>query len=180
MHQTVIKDFDLVFVDAEMTGRGLEHELIEIAAIRANSFDFGIIDEWEIKIKPLRIENADQESLRVCGYSEEAWRDAAEPSAAMAIFLEKANGAMLAGHALNNDWFYIMRTLAEHNLAPTFFFKYIDTFSLAWMKLRHDPAIRLISLKELARYYGILQARPHSALDDARTAYRIFKKLVNE
>lgn len=178
MYQTAIKDFDLAFIDAEMTGRGPEHELVEIAVVRVNGFNFGVLEEWETKIRPRHIENADPESLAVCGYSEEAWQGASTPEEAMKIFLKKTEGAMLAGHALNNDWFYIIKTLAAHNLAPTFFFKYIDIFSLAWMKLRRDPAIKLLSLKELARYYVIPQERPHSALDDARTAYRIFLKLV--
>ncbi len=178
MFRTPVKEFDLVFIDAEMTGREPHHELIEIAALRANSFNFEIIDAWETKIKPQHIENADPESLKVCGYSEEAWREAREPEEAMTIFLQKANNAMLVGHALNNDWFYINKTIAQYNLTPTFFFKGLDTFSLAWLKLRHDPLIKIISLKELARYYGIEQNDPHRAMADARTTYEIFKKLI--
>ncbi len=174
-----IKDFDLSFIDTEFTGVGLEHELIEIAVIRVNSFNFSVLDEWEAKIKPQHIELAQEEALKINGYNEKDWENAMEPKEALEKFLEKVDGSMLVGHNLSNDWFYICKALLENNLAPTFFYKNIDTFSLAWQKLRNDKNIKTLSLGELTRYFGITREKPHSALDDARTAYKVFLKLID-
>ncbi len=178
INKRLIKDFELSFIDTEFTGVGLEHELIEIAVIRVNSFNFSVLDEWEVKIKPQHIELADEKALKINGYNEKDWQDALEPKEALKKFLEKVDDSMLVGHNLSNDWFYICKALMENNLAPTFFYKGIDTFSLAWQKLRNDKDIRSLGLSELANYFGIVREKPHSALDDALTAYKVFLKLI--
>ncbi|MBI3638504.1 3'-5' exonuclease [Candidatus Wolfebacteria bacterium] len=171
------RDRDLVFVDTETTGMELNHEIIEIGLVRVSGYNFSVLEELEIKIKPRRLEIADQESLRIAHYSEEDWKDAKEPEDALKIFLQKTEGAILAGHNLLFDWYYINKALAEYNLKPTFWYKGLDTVSLAWQKLRQNPGIKSFGLKELAAYFEIEQEKPHSALDDAKTAYRVFMKL---
>ena len=130
------RDFDLAFVDAEMTGVALDHELLEIAVIRVNPFNFSIMEEWETKIKPFRLDNADPEALKINGYNEEGWEDAMSEEEAMKKFLEKTDGTMLVGHCIVMDWYYIYKALLRYKLSPTFFYKSLDTFALAWQKLR--------------------------------------------
>jgi len=174
-----IKDFDFSFIDTETTGPEPRHELIEIAAIKVSSYNFAILEEWEAKIKPRRIELADRESLAIVRYSQEDWREAMDLESAIKIFLEKTAKTILVGHNLLFDWFYINQALAECKLQPTFHYKGLDTFSLGWQKLRHLPNLKNLSLSEMARHFGIVQERPHSALDDARTAYKVFLKLTD-
>lgn len=173
-----LKDYDLAFIDAEMTGRGYEHELIELAVIRVSSFDFSVKDEWVTKIKPRNIANAEPEALAITGYTEEKWKDAPDLETALPQFLQKTEDTILVGHNVNNDWFYIYKSLAACKLQPTFSYRTLDTVSLAWLKLRNEPDIRRLSLRELAMHYGITIEKAHSALDDARTAYKIFMKLI--
>ena len=172
-----IKDLDLAFIDTETTGTDFNHELIEIAVIRASSYDFTVLDEWEAKIKPRNIESAEEAALKINHYNDKDWEKAVDLETALKTFLEKTENAVLVGHNLTFDWTYIHKSLAEFNLKPTFHFKSLDTISLAWQKLRHDSGIRSFSVKELANYFNIKQDKPHSALDDARTAYKIFLKL---
>lgn len=172
------KDFDLVFVDTETTGLNLNNELIEIGLVRASGFNFSVIEEWEVKIKPKRIELASPDALKINHYNEKDWETALDAEAAMKMFLEKAENSILVGHNLAFDWFYIHKALAEYNLKPTFWYKSLDTFCLAWEKLRNNPAIKYLSLSELAGFFGINQEKPHSALDDAKTTYKLFLKLV--
>lgn len=178
MRKIIFKDYDLAFIDTELTGRGAEHEIIEIGVVRVSGFNFSVREEWEIKLKPEHIENAEEESLRICHYSEDAWRDALDREEGMAQFLKKVEETALVGHNLTNDWYYLQKTLGECGLQPTFLVKSLDTVSLAWQKLRHEPKIQSFSLRELADYFGIVQENPHTALDDARTTYKIFIQLL--
>lgn len=172
------KDYDLAFIDAEMTGRGLQHELTELAVIRVSGFNFAVLDEWVGKIKPRNIANAEPEALAITGYSEEAWKDAFDIQTALQIFLHKTDNTILVGHNINNDWYYIYKSLAEFNLTPTFSYRCLDTVSLAWMKLRNEPDIRRFTLRELSTHYRVPLEKAHSALDDARTTYKVFLELI--
>ena len=172
------KDLDLAFIDTETTGRDFEHELIEIAVVRASGFNFAVLDEWDIKIKPKHIELADPDSLKINHYKEEDWASAIELEEALKIFLEKTENTILVAHNLLFDWYYIHKALKECNLEPTFWFKGLDTISLAWLKLRNSPDIKTLSFKELTGYFDIKQEKAHSALDDARAAYQLFLKIV--
>ena len=173
-----LKDYDLAFIDAEMTGRGFVHELTELAVLRVSSFNFTLLDEWVTKIKPRHIELAEPEALAITHYSEEDWKDALDIESALKLFLVKTENTILVGHNVNNDWFYLYKSLAEFNLNPTFSYRCLDTVSLAWAKLRNEPNIRRLSLRELAEYYGIKLEKAHSALDDARITYKIFLELI--
>lgn len=178
MNKRSIKDLDFAFIDTETTGTDFNHELIEIAVIRASSYDFTILEEWETKIKPRHIESAEEAALKINHYNDKDWEEAVDLETALKTFLEKTENTVLVGHNLTFDWTYIHKSLAEFNLKPTFHFKSLDTISLAWQKLRRDSGIRSFSARELADYFDIEQIKPHSALDDARTAYKIFLKLV--
>jgi len=172
-----VKDFDFCFIDTETSGPEPQHELIEMAVIKASSYNFAALDEWEIKIKPRHIELADPEALEINHYNEEEWREAMDLESALKIFLEKTEKTILVGHNLIFDWFYINKALAECRLEPTFYYKGLDTFSLGWQKLRHLPNIQNLSLSEMAKHFGIVQEKAHSALSDARTTYQVFLKL---
>jgi len=173
------RDFDLAFIDTETTGRGFKNELIEIAVIRVSSFNFGILEEWETKIKPYSLEFAEDEALKITHYHEKDWENALDEETALKIFLQKVDKTILVGQNINFDLFYIYKALARYNLTPTFWYKTLDVFSLGWQKLRNNSDIKYLSLKEMASYFGIQQEKPHSALDDARTAYKVFLKLIN-
>ncbi|OGG42917.1 hypothetical protein A3G50_01365 [Candidatus Jorgensenbacteria bacterium RIFCSPLOWO2_12_FULL_42_11] len=173
-----LKDFNLSFVDTETTGLDLNHELIELGLVKVDGRDFSVLEEWEIKIKPRHLELADPEALRINHYSEKGWQEAVELETALKIFLEKTANTILVGHNLLFDWFHIHKALAERNLKPTFYYKGLDTFSFGWQKLRQLPDFQNLSLSEMASYFGVSQEKPHSALDDARTTYEVFLKLL--
>lgn len=173
-----IKDFDFSFVDTETTGPESRHELTEIGLIKVSAYNFSVLEEWETKIKPKHIELADPEALKINHYNEEEWLNALDLETAMKIFLEKTANTILVGHNLLFDWFHINKALVECVLEPTFHYKGLDTFSLGWQKLRHLPNLPKLSLSEMADFFNIKQEKPHSALDDARTTYKVFLKLA--
>ncbi len=175
----LLKDFDLAFIDTETTGVELDHELTEIAVIRANPFNFSVIDEWESKIKPVCIDNADPDALKITGYSEEKWADAPPEEEVLKIFLQKTDGAILVGHNITFDWYYIHKALARYRFKPTFLYRALDTVSIAWQKLRNETEnMGSFSLGELCDHFEISRENAHTALDDARTTYKVFLKLI--
>lgn len=174
-----ITECDLVFVDTETTGLELKHELLEIGFVRARAGTFELIDEYDIKIKPARIELASKEALELVGYDAAEWeREGVDLKTGLERFLSYTQDALLVGHNLPFDWMQIHKSLEEFGLKPNFMYKGLDTFAMAWLFLRDEGYFTKFSLGELARYFGIDQGRKHRAIDDARTTYKVFLKLV--
>ncbi len=172
-----LQERDLCFFDLEVTRLDLKGEIIEIGALRVEPKDFKIIDEFELKVKPSRLKDADPESLAVAGYNEAEWQEAVDPRVAIQRFLNFAEGSMLVANNLAFDWMWLQGALEELELEPTYFFKGLDIFSLAWLKLGYSETRSTLSLKELAERFNINMGNQHRAADDARTAYEVFLKL---
>jgi DNA polymerase III epsilon subunit-like protein len=170
---------DIVFFDTEFTGFDLDKEIIEIGFVKVRAGDLSVITEGDIKIKPDHIELADPRSLEVIGYDEAEWaRDGVSPLAGYTEFLKHTQDVLLAGQTVAMDWMHLHNGLERVGLKPNFHYKSIDTFTLAWHKLRGNPAFVKFSLKELANYFGIDRGRAHRAIDDARTTLAVYKKLI--
>lgn len=169
---------DLCFFDLESTRLDLKGEIIEIGAIRVDPREFKILNELELKIKPSRIEEADPEGLAVSGYNEDDWMHAVALEHGVKSFLEFANGTVLAANNLPFDWMWLQKAVEDLGLQPTYFFKGLDVFSLAWLKLKNKEEVTNLSLRQLANYFNVDMGRQHRAIDDARTAYNIFLKLL--
>jgi oligoribonuclease (3'-5' exoribonuclease) len=67
---TKMVDRDLVFMDLEMTGLKIDHEIIEIGWLRVDAKDLTVKEEYSIKIKPQRIDLADAKALDINHYNE--------------------------------------------------------------------------------------------------------------
>lgn len=173
-----VRKFDLVFFDTELTGLDAKHEIIELGFVKAKAGTFEVITEGSFKIRPTDLAGANHDSLVISGYSEEGWAGALSLKEALTEFLKYTEGAMLVGHNLPMDWFYLKKSLAQCELQPNYYYKGLDTYSLSWAKLRDIPEIRRFSLSELAPHFNINQGTAHRALDDARTTYQVFVNLM--
>lgn len=170
---------DLVFFDCEFTGFELDKEIIEIGYVKVRAGDLSIVAEGNIKIKPEHLERANPEALRIAGYSEKVWSvDGVSRDEGLRQFLRHTEQVILVGHNVAMDWMHLHNALERSGLTPNFFYKSLDTFTLAWQKLKgKDPFVKF-SLSELAPYFGIDEGVKHRALDDARTTYQVYKKLI--
>jgi DNA polymerase-3 subunit epsilon len=175
-----VRNRDLCFFDIEMAALRLDAEIIELGAIRTDQKSLNIIKEIEIKIKPEKIEDADEESLKVVGYNEEEWKDAVLLKDGINQFLDFIDGSILVSSNLPFDWMWLHRAVEEMDLEPRVFYKGICIFSLAWLIFKDKKEFPKLSLGELARYFGIEREREHRALDDTRTTYKVFAKLIEE
>lgn len=169
---------NLAFIDIETTGLNLlEHEIIELGCVLVAP-DMKVIEEFDIKIKPEHIENANPTSLKVNHYKEEDWKDAMSLKDAMKIFSKKVKGAIMVGQNIAFDSSFLEFAFAKLNMENTMHYHKLDTIAIAWAKLHRDPELKRFSLREMCLRFGIKNERSHTALSDARATFELYKKLM--
>jgi DNA polymerase-3 subunit epsilon len=167
-----------VFVDIETTGLNLlANEIIEIGCVFTTE-SLEVIEEFEVKIKPEHIENADPVALKVNHYDEGDWKDAQNLKEAMKIFSEKVKDCIMVGHNVAFDAGFLEYAFNKTKLANTMHYHKLDTVSIAWAKMHNDPKLEHFSLRELCLLFDIKNERAHTALSDARATYELYKKLM--
>ncbi len=170
------------FIDTETTGLDFtRHELIEIGLVLARAEDngaFTVVEEWDVKIKPLHIENADPISLKVNKYDPSTFGDAIPLAEAMAMLSKKTDGAIMVGHNVAHDFAFLATAFSQTSIENKMHYHKLDTVSIAYAKLRDQNDIDRYSLYALCQYFGIENANAHSALSDARTTFELYKKLM--
>lgn len=179
-----MKNKNLAFIDIETTGFDMERqEIIEIGCVIAKQQDGvagDIIDEFEIKIKPERLNEADPEALAINGYNEAAWMFALDLKQAMEMFAEKTKECVMVAHNIGFDYSFIAKAFSSTQVENKMFYAKIDTISYALAKLGKNPEVTRFALGALCEHYGIENERAHTALADARATYELYKKLQEE
>lgn len=177
-----MKNKNLAFVDIETTGFDPEtQEIIEIGCVIVKQTDGvlgDIIDEFEIKIKPVKLENASAEALAVNGYNEAEWLFASDLEQAMKSFAEKTKECIFVAHNVAFDWSFIAKAFATTGVENKMFFAKIDTISFALAKLHKDPTVTRYNLGSLCERFGITNDRAHTALADTRATVDVYRKLL--
>ena len=173
-----MRKHNLAFVDIETTGLNLrEHEIIEIGCILTTPA-LKVIEEFELKIKPEYIENADPVALKVNHYNEKDWESALNLEKAMKIFSKKVKDCIMVGHNVAFDAGFLEYAFNKIGIANTLHYHRLDTISIAWAKLHKDPAFEHFSLREMCVRFDIKNERAHTALSDARATFELYKKLM--
>ena len=173
-----MKNHNLAFIDIETTGLvPATHEVIEIGAVITDP-DFNVIEEFEIKIKPERIEMADLVALKVNQYQESEWASARPLPEAMEIFSQKIKDCIMVGHNVAFDFGFLDYAFAKVGIPNTLHYHKLDTVSIAWAKLHREPDLDHFSLRELCLRFGIKNERAHTGLSDARATFELYKKLM--
>ncbi|MCU0660647.1 MAG: 3'-5' exonuclease [Candidatus Pacebacteria bacterium] len=176
----------LAFIDTETTGLDItKHEIVEIGGvIVSQSWDdptnpvFEIVDEFEFKVKPERIGDADPVALRVNGYDPSAWIFAYTLSEAMQLLAQKTKGAIMVGHNICFDFAFLEKAFIDTGVENTMHYHKLDTISIAFAKLTTVEGIDKYSLRFLCEYFGIENRNAHTALSDARATFALYKKLM--
>ena len=177
----MILEQPLAFVDIETTGIDRDkHEIIEIACIIAKMKDGELVitDQFEQKIQPTRIQDADPQALRINGYNEADWLFATTLESAMKQFIEKTDGAVFLAHNITFDYPFIEKALKDTKLEHKLHFQKIDTLSLAFGILHNNNDLGKLSLSALCAQFGIENKKSHSAFADTYALYEVFKKLM--
>ena len=137
------------------------------------------MDEFSVKLFPQRIEVADPVALEIAGYDPKVWeKEAIEPREGLQQFLDFAEGSILSAHNLPMDWMWLQRNLEDVDLDPSYVYSGVDTVAVAWTVFHRKGINMPLSLGRLADYFNIDRGQAHRALDDAKTAYQVFVKLI--
>lgn len=170
---------NLAFVDLETTGlNSLKHEIIEIGCIITTP-ELELVEEFELKVKAERLEDADPVSLKINQYDAHAWQDAISLEEAIKIFTEKTKDCVMVGQNVPFDAGFLEGAFYKTGIPNTMDHHTIDTVSIAWTKLSKEENLKNFSLHELCSYLGIKNDRPHTALSDAKATFELYKKLMS-
>ena len=181
-----MKTHNLAFIDTETTGTNPEkHEIIELALILAKQIEregkgprIEIFGEYEWKIKPERIEDAEEEALRINGYNETDWIFSLSLKSAMEDFAKKSEGCTFVSHNLTFDYNFLMKAFEKTNVENNMHYGKLDTISIAFARLYDAPQATRFSLKALAELLKVENSKAHTALADTRALVEIYKKLM--
>lgn len=173
-----MRNHKFAFIDIETTGLNLnKHEIVDIGCIITTP-DLEVIEEFELKIKPEKIENADPVSLKISHYDEEKWVDAYDRTEGIKIFADKVRDCIMVGHNVAFDSGFIEYAFTQNGISNSMHYHKLDTVSIAWARLHHEPDLTHFSLRELCMRFGIKNEEAHTGLGDARATYELYKKLM--
>ena len=182
-----MKESILAFLDVETTGLDPQkHEVIQIGIVLAKQIaregNLGPIiekiEEIEIKIKPERIEDAEEEALRINGYTEAEWMFAPDLKNAMEFISKKLEGTIQVSHNLTFDAAFLERCFEKSGMENKMARYKLDTISIAFARLYNRPDVKY-SLRYLCELFQIKNENAHTALADARALYLVYKKMMN-
>jgi DNA polymerase III subunit epsilon len=169
----------LAFIDLETTGLDASrHEVLEVAVLRVDARSLQVLAEYEARVLPSRLASGHPEALAVCGYSDEAWRDALPLQEVLATVAPLLAGTLVAGHNTSFDWGFLVEGYRRTGMAlPSVDYHLLDTASLAWPLLATGE-VESLSLNALAKRFGLHRPTPHRAMADARCALEVARCLA--
>ena len=174
-----MREHPLAFIDLETTGLVPQrHELIEIAYVIVSQPDFTVMKEHVMQIKPLHLDTADQEALRIIHFDKRDWSGAISRREAMTRFAADVKGCIMVGQNITVDWSFLREALSEEQMNDPMHYHRLDVMSIAYGLLKDEVDIRKFSLKELVDYFHITVEHMHSALDDTKATFEVYKKLL--
>lgn len=182
-----MKIHNLAFIDTETTGTNPElHEIIELAVIIVKQTQregrgplIEVIEECEWKIKPQRIEKAEEVALRVNGYNEVDWMFAIDRKKAMEEFAKKTESCSFVSHNLVFDYAFVQKAFEETGVDSRMHYAKLDTISMAFARLYDAPKADKFSLRALCELLKVENTKAHTALADTRALVQVYKKMMN-
>lgn len=168
----------IAFVDLETTGLNpLKAEILEIGAI-VYDINEGTIQEYNAKIKPLRIESADPKALEVNGYTEKEWKKAGTLEEALRGLGEICEGATFLAYNVSFDWSFLEVAYETTGLPVPFHYHRLCVMSMATIKIPKSK-VQSYSLKTVCAFLGIEpEPKVHRALNGAQKAMEVYMALT--
>jgi DNA polymerase III epsilon subunit-like protein len=171
----------ILFLDTETTGLDIiQHEIIQLGYILLEKSATGIdiISQKEIKFRPLHLENASMEALKINGFSAYEWKDSLPFSEYAAYIKEVIEYAdIMIGQNLIFDLRFLKQAYCNLNLDIPKFPKYIDTKNMAQF-LVEQKLLETTSIDKMCKYFNIsFTGRAHTALADCERTMKVWQKL---
>lgn len=181
-----MQKYNLAFIDLETTGFNPDkHEIIEIGCVLAKHVrregkgpELEIIDEFDIKVKPERLQDADPDALDVNGYNDADWLFASDLKSALESLSERAQGANMLAQNVSFDAGFLDKAFRVTGVENKMRRHKLDLLSMYFAKYYDDMTIQRYSLASMCEHFGIENSKAHTALSDAKAAYEVYKKLL--
>jgi DNA polymerase III epsilon subunit-like protein len=174
---THIKERSLAFVDLEFSGLGAPHEILEIGLLLVQQPGFEILRQWETKVQPTDIGNADPISLRMGGYTPEAWKDALPLREALTQFDALVADTVLIGFNVVGDFYQLKKSYHAAGLTPSYHWQVLDVQSMVFAA-EYGSKLSGFRMREVVPFYQLQDREWHNALADATATYDVFKALM--
>lgn len=169
----------LLFIDTETTGLNAQkHEIIEIAWILTDA-GANILEKFEARMMPQRIEDAEPRALEVNGYTKEAWEKSPLISHAEAAkkLRAVASDCILVGQNVSFDEGFITALLLQNNLVPSWHYHKVDTATLMWPAFSSGD-LQGLSLDKICAFLGIPQEKKHAAAADVMSCFNVYNAVM--
>jgi DNA polymerase-3 subunit epsilon len=181
-----MKKHNLAFIDLETTGFSPEkHEIIEIGCVVAKQIQrdgkgpaLEKIVEFDIKVKPTRLKDADPDALDVNGYNDADWLFATDLKSAMQALSDKTENANMVAQNVSFDAGFLDKAFFLTGVENKMRRFRIDTISMFLAKYYDDQTVHQYSLKYMCEKFSIENSKAHTALSDARATFEVYKKLM--
>ena len=173
-----MRKHNLAFIDIETTGLDvINHEIIEVGCVLTTP-ELKVIEEFELKIIPEYLENADPISMKINHYEEGGWQDALSLKEAIKILSKKTKECIMVGQNVAFDSGFLEYAFSKTGIKNTMHYHKLDTISIAWAKFNKDKDFEHFSLRDMCMHFGIENKDSHTGLGDARATYELYKKLM--
>ena len=159
-------------VDIETSGLSVRrHRVLEVAVVTVE--DGVIVDEWTSLVRLPWYRRVGPR--RVHGLTRRDLRAAPRATDVLAELARRLDGAVFVAHNVRFDWPFLERAARRARVAlPP-----VEQLCTLRLSRSLDPERQLLhGLAAVAERYGVVNARPHHALDDARTTAAILPHLL--
>ena len=163
------------FFDIETTGLNAgKQEILSLAIVRIEPD--GTRSVYETKIRPVRIENAQEVAIRMNKFTPEAWADAPLFSEVAGEVTARLRGTVVIGHNVQFDLGFIDAELKIVG-AKGFSRNVVDTMTVAYEHLA-PMGLESLKLDVIREFLGWSKDGAHTALFDAETCERLYNLLA--
>jgi len=168
----------IAITDLETTGIDpRRHEIIEMGLLVVDQNSLGVMESLDLKVRPEHLKTASPNALLLNGYNEDDWIDAVSLSRAMTEYSRRVKGAIFCSHNVTFDWSFMEEAFRTTGVTATLDYHRLDLFTMGWMLLK-GQGLSDFNLNKLAKNLGIgEEPMPHRAINGARTAYEVLKRL---
>ena len=169
------RDRPFCFWDLETTGtKPGHHEILEISCKHEK------LGVWTTQVKPMHIDRADPEALKVAGYNYADWAEAPTFKDIAPKFTEFVADATLIGH--NIALFDVPMAIGQYEMCGLscdgLFRDVIDTMMLARAFLVPE-GLKLLNMKAARKFFGKGYDGAHNAYDDVVFAEELYHDIVS-
>lgn len=165
----------ICFLDIETTGLdSVRHEIIEVSVIKEHPT--GALEYYSAKIRPTRIEDADETALKINRFHSRDWSDAFDGLYVAEELSKFLHGCSVCAHNVRFDMEFLEEFFHQYSMPCRVDSRFLDTIMLAHEHLL-VCGLTSLSLDSIRSFLGWSLARNHTADKDAADVRRLYHTL---